>query len=416
MKIGYVLKRFPRLSETFILNEMLALERQGVEIEVFSLKRPLEEQAHPRLKELRARVHYVSGERTPGTAAAANAWGGMTARLVPGKDEVQRAALTLKAFQIAGIAARTGVQHLHAHFASDATTAALIAGEEAGLPFSFTAHARDIYHRYVTPELDDAARRTKLRAARFVVTVSDFNRQHLQSLTGWGASAHIHRIYNGIDLDTFAPDTSIEREPDSILAVGRMVEKKGFPDLVEACRLLQQRGRAFTCRIIGDGPMQADLQRQIAAAGLSERVLLMGAMGHREVLRHMREAALMALPCIVAASGDQDGLPTVLLEALGVGLPAVSTRVAGIAEIIEDGQTGLLVEQARPDQLADALERLLADRALRSSISLAGRARALDRFEVDANVGLLRELFAASTIQSRSRARGEKNADCLPLC
>ena len=418
LKIGYVLKRFPRLSETFILNELLELERQGVEVEVFSLKRPLHEPRHARLAELKARVHYVSNVWSDDASggSAPTSWSERMERLVPGKSDADRLALTRKSFQIARLTRAAGISHLHAHFASDATTAALVAAREADVPFSFTAHARDIYHCYVSREVDDAARREKIGAARFVVTVSDYNRRHLENLTRNVSGARVIRLYNGIDLRQFAPDIRVAGSPNTILTVGRLIEKKGYPDLIDACRLLREKGIAFTCNIIGEGPLRDEIAGRIAEAGLQGSVNLLGARDHNEVVTQMRQSSLMVLPCVVSASGDQDGLPTVLLEALAVGLPAVSTRVAGIPEIIENGQTGLLVEPNRPDQLAAAMARILNDGELRRSLAFNGHLRAVERFNLSTNVARLRDLFMQSAHAAANLSSGEDDAYRVSIC
>lgn len=397
LRIGYVLKRFPRLSETFVLNELLELERQGVAVEVFSLKKPLDEPRHELLAHLAAPVHYVSAAPCATPEARPSS---LLAALVPGKEPEDRAALWRKALAIASLARERGLQHLHAHFASDAASAALLAGRRARLPFSFTAHARDIYHCYVSREVDDDARRLKVRSAQFVATVSEYNREYLERMTqgrGW-----IVRLYNGIDLARFAPDGGPPGASRTLLCVGRLVEKKGIGDLIEACRLLALRGERVECDIVGDGPLRDELAKRIADAGLADAVRLHGALPQEAVLALMRRAGAMVLPCVVSASGDQDGLPTVLLEALAAGLPAISTRVAGIPEIIEHERSGLLVEPGAPAQLADAIARLIASPALSAQLAAGGRERAEQLFDLGRNVSSLRQLFHAS-IQASAR-------------
>ena len=395
LRVGYVLKRFPRLSETFIVNEIMELERQGVEVEVFSLRRAKEEMRHELLGRLRARVTYLADPKAlaglPGPARGRRA--GRIEQLMPGKSAADAGLLEAKARAIAHLAAERGLHHLHAHFASDATTAALIAGRISGLPFSFTAHARDIFHCYVSPEVDDAVRRSKIRDARFVATVSEFNKHHLDGLAAREGASNVVRLYNGIDLNQFTPASRTQRSAGSILSVGRLVEKKGLDDLVEACRHLKERGVDFRCEIVGEGPLREALEMRIAASGLDGKVALLGAQTQERVCEMMRRASVFALPCVVSASGDRDGLPTVLLEALASGLPAISTRVAGIPEIIGHERTGLLVEPSAPAALADAIERLLANRRLAARLARGGRQHALSQFDLAANVAVLARLF-----------------------
>ncbi len=408
--IGYVLKRFPRLSETFILNELLALQRLGTPVDVYALGDPREAQHHRLLRELRSPVYYLPPRQALCTVRlrrlvpADGARQDLSLREVaapradeegpyPGKRFAQCQTLQMQAAALACAAQARGVQHLHAHFASDAATVAMLASRLSGIGFSFTAHAKDIYHSYSHPQWDRAFLRDKLRAARFVVTVSDYNRDHLQALAGPGR-ATVHRLYNGVDLQRLAFHVE-PREPALILAVGRLVEKKGFRYLIEACARLQAEGLDFRCEVIGDGPERADLAARIAAHGLAERITLRGALPQEMVLERLRRAALFVLPCVVTASGDRDGLPTVLLEAMALGTPAVSTRVAGIPEIIDDGVTGRLVPPADPAALARALGDLLCmPAAARLRLARQARRKAERLFDLHANVRALNALFA----------------------
>lgn len=409
LRIGYVLKRFPRLSETFILNEILELERQGVHVEVFSLLKPPEEPQHDLLARLKAPIYYLPSARTLELLEVREADGQGTSEkasilkllgdeavlpeLMPGKSAEDRVALLLRASIIALLALSRGLSHLHGHFGSDAATAALLAGRLARLPFSYTAHARDIYHTYIDPETDDRMRRLKMAEAAFVVTVSDFNKAHLRSVAE-ADSARIERLYNGIDLSRFSFSGIEQRDPREVLAVGRLIEKKGYFDLIEAARLLVARGVDFRLSIVGDGPLRGEIERRIETHGLKDRVKLLGIMPQVDVVDRMRRAGCFALPCMVAKSGDRDGLPTVLLEAQAIGLPVISTSVAGIPEIITDGVDGLLVPPETPAALADAIERLLGSAALRTSLALAGRQKAESHFSLSTNVDRLRRLFA----------------------
>lgn len=413
LRVGYVLKRFPRLSETFILNEMLALERAGIELTVFSLKRPLDEIRNELLERLRAKIIYLPEvvDYVPRTIENTG-WSALMEHLVPGKSEGERSALLTKGHAIATLALHLRLQHLHAHFASDATTAALVAARQSGVGFSFTAHARDIFHCYVSPDVDDEARRLKIAAARFVVTVSEYNRRHLLGVAG--ARAPIVTLYNGIDLSRFEFTADADREPGRILAVGRLVEKKGFDDLIEACRLLRERGFSYQCDIVGGGEKESDLSHQIERAGVGKSVRLLGALSPEAVVQHMKRASVMVLPCKVSQSGDRDGLPTVLLESLAVGLPAVSTSVAGIPEIIEHGRSGLLVEPSRPAAITDAVSKLFCDRALRATIAAAGRTRAERLFDLTENAGRLRRYFAQVT-EAKATQKGDSDAHRLSV-
>ncbi len=398
--IAYVLKMYPRFSETFIVNEILELERQGLEVRIYALMKPNDGRFHASLARVKASVVYVPEHPL---SQMDEVWPAHRALFEADRGRylaVLRHALSrghqyaIKRFVQAGVIAahmrRHPVTAMHAHFASSAARAANFVNRLIGVPYSFTAHAKDIFHEEVEPE----SLRGKIRGARFVVTVSDFNREYLQQLmpaTGAPATGDIRRLYNGVDLTLFRPDPAVVREPGLILSVGRLVEKKGFEVLIEACALLAQRGLPFRCEIIGKGSLEAALNAQIDARGLRERVQLVGPRPQEQVLEAYRRAAVFALPCIIGTDGNRDGLPTVLLEAMAAGLPVVSTDVTGVPEIIDDGETGRVVAQNDPAALAAALADLLADPAQGVRLAQAARLKAEREFDVRQNVGTLRQ-------------------------
>jgi glycosyltransferase involved in cell wall biosynthesis len=395
VRVGYVLKRFPRFSETFILNELLALEALGIECHVFSLLSPPDEPRHARLAKLRAPVTYLS--KSTGEVPIPDS---TDAVLFAGNDPKSVASLRTKAAEVARLAREAGITHLHAHFGSDPTTVALLAARHLGGTFSYTAHARDIYRTYVTPEVDAAKRRAKLTEAAFTVTVSDCNADHLSTLCP-EASDRIYRLYNGIDLTLFSPtESSVQGR---ILAVGRLVEKKGFSVLVAACALLRDRGLAFDCRIIGDGPLQSALQAQIERLDLAGQVTLAGPMPQERLADELGTAAIATLPCVIAPDGDRDGLPTVLLEAMGKAIPVVTTTVTGGPEIVAEAETGLLCRPGDPVALADALETLLADPKRARAMGIAGRQRAERLFDLSSNALRLSDHFARIPARKASK-------------
>jgi glycosyltransferase involved in cell wall biosynthesis len=299
-----------------------------------------------------------------------------------------------KAEAVARAARARGITHLHAHFGSDATTVALLAARIMGGTFSFTAHARDIYHTYVSPGVDAEMRRAKLRAAAFTVTVSDYNARHLMALCP-EAAGRIVRLYNGIDLGTFRCISPERQRPGRLLAVGRLVEKKGFATLIDAAALLRDRGTAFDLEIVGSGPLEAELAAQIDRLRLAGHVALAGALRQEHLIERMEQAALAVLACTVTESGDRDGLPTVLLEAMARGLPVVTTTVSGGPEIVVPDVTGKLCPPDDPAALAHAIGAVLADRDHALLMGAAGRARAQQLFDLGRNTAILRRLLAA---------------------
>jgi glycosyltransferase involved in cell wall biosynthesis len=279
------------------------------------------------------------------------------------------------------------VRHLHAHFAGLAARTAFWVERFFGIGFSFTAHANDIF----APKPFTISLGKMIAAARAVVTVSDFGVEYLQAKFP-GEAGKIRRVYNGIELTRFVPAT-FATDPPVILSVGRLIEKKGFEDLIEACRILAERGVSFRAEIIGEGPLEGALQAQIAVAGLTKSVRLAGPQPQPEIIRRLAESHVFALPCVTEAGGGMDNLPTVLMEAMAAALPIVSTALAGVPEMVVDGVTGYLVPEHAPDQLATALARLLTDAELARSLGKAGQVRATERFAIERSGRELRRLF-----------------------
>ncbi len=384
-RIAYVLKRFPRFSETFILNELLAHEAAGAEVHVFSLLSPPDEPHHARLAELKAKVMVLKAVKGQPVEANRDA-----RALFSGKTSVEIGNLQAKAAFVANRCADMGITHLHAHFGSDAATVACLAARALNGTYSYTAHARDIYHTYVSPEADTEMRRAKLSASTFTVTVSDYNARYLSSLC---PNARIERLYNGIDLSAFRPVDPAGQNPGQLIAVGRHVPKKGFDVLIDACALLRDRGVQFDLALIGSGPMEEELAAQIARQALGDCVHLEGPRPQEDLIERMGQAEAAVLPCVVTESGDRDGLPTVLLEAMARALPVVTTTVSGGPEIVEDGVTGHLCAPGDPAALADALESVLSNRDAARAMGIAGRARAEKLFDLTTNAGRLRAML-----------------------
>ncbi|MDO4681597.1 MAG: glycosyltransferase family 4 protein [Lautropia sp.] len=393
-KIGYVLKRYPRFSETFVVNEILALEAAGVDVEIFALG-PVQEthfqEAIARVKAPVRRVRHQfhdpmlfwqllveARQALPGFRTHADMADHYDAYTVG-----QALVLAMKARQ-------QGIQHFHAHFGTQAATIARLAGAFADIPYSFTAHAKDIYHQYDEPvELD-----LKIRDAAFTVTVSDYNLRHLRETFG-ATPGNSHRIYNGLDLGRF-PYQPPAPNSRHIMAVGRLVEKKGFPTLIEAMALLRDRGIDCHCTLIGDGPLRGELKARAAELNLQDRVSLPGPKTQAQVIQMLREAVMMVAPSIISKGGDRDGLPTILVEAMALGVPCISTDVVGIPELIQHEHTGLCIPPNDPTALADAMARLLDDGSLRQFLSKQARDLVESDYDVHRNTRQLRDLFQQS--------------------
>lgn len=289
------------------------------------------------------------------------------------------------------IVRRPEIAHIHAHFCHGATTVAMFAARLANLPFSFTAHAKDIYLGELNPK--DLLPR-KMNRAKFVVTCTGANKKHLDTLRPEGA-APVHAIYHGLDTGLFAPPSRREETaPPLILSVGRFVEKKGFEYLVEACGMLRDRGYTFQCQIVGGADAyQQTVQQRISALRLEEVVILRNAVTQEQLRDIYAASTVFALPCQVLDNGDRDGIPNVLAEAMAMRMPVVSTNISGIPELVTSGHNGLLVPPRDAAALAEALAALLDDPFLRRRLGQQARTTIVDVFDSRRNTMRLAELF-----------------------
>ena len=393
-RVGYVVKRYPRYSETFIVNEILAHEAAGMEIEIYSLRPPNDAHFQDQIGRVRAPVHYLpsAGLKARDLWESLSAARAQLPQLAEGLEAAWGADVVEvhQAVQLALEVRSARLEHLHAHFASSPTSVARMAARFAGIAYSFTAHAKDIFHQ----EVDSRMLRVKQRDAAAVITVSDFNARHLRA-SDRSSARLVKRLYNGLDLSAFGFTPPRERPP-RIVAVGRLVEKKGFQDLVEACALLADGELDFSCRIIGDGPLAPELRRRISELGLGGRVELVGPLPQGVIRQEVRAAAVFAAPCVVGSDGNRDGLPTTLLEAMALGTPCISTDVTGIPEALRHEETGLMIPQHDPAALARALGRLLENPEERVRLALQARRLVEDRFDVVRNTARLRDIFRSA--------------------
>lgn len=389
-KVGYIVKRYPRYSETFIVNEILAHEEAGLDLEIFALRPPSDTHFQPNIAKVKAPVTYLSEQGkmadlwTAIHAVSSKMPGSLHALALFAEEDARTVHQALK---LALAIIERNITHLHAHFATSASAVARMAAWLAHIPYSLTAHAKDIFHESV----DAQDLRRKLQDASTVVTVSDYNVNFLRENYD-DAATQVTRIYNGLDLDAF-PYQSPANRRHRIVAVGRLVEKKGFGDLVDACALLARQGVAFDCQIVGSGDQEADLKDRIERHRLGEHVTLLGPRSQREIITLLQNASVFAAPCVIGQDGNRDGLPTVLLESMALGTPCISTDVTGIPEILINGETGLMTPQHDSFALAEAIKLLLDDSNLR--VRLAQNARRLieREFDIHRNATLLRALF-----------------------
>lgn len=390
-RFAYVFERFPSYGQTFCYREVVELDRQGERPAIFSIRQPEDEPPQDWDKKIVARVQYVPGEsqlvrEVEGVLKQKELNQGM-AELVA---EWGRRSDFLRLYQAIYIGSRLqklGINHVHAHFAGMAARTAFWINKFFGISFSFTAHANDIF----APQEFEIGLEKLIGAASTVVAVSDYAANFLKERFSVSA-AKIQRVYNGLDLSSFQRADLAGTVP-TIVSIGRLIEKKGFADLISACDLLKKRGRDFHCEIIGEGPLENDLRAQIAERGLKSQVTLAGPKTQTQIVQQLAGATVFALPCVVDPDGAQDNLPTVIMEAMAAGLPVVSTTVGGIAEMVAHGKSGFLVEPHDPVALADALEKVMADLALARRLGQAGYERAEQLFSIEKNVRELRELW-----------------------
>lgn len=393
---------FPRLSETFILNEVLELERQGVEVEVFSLMAPGDGRYHGSLSQLKLTIRYIQREKPESSWAKLAEF---APGLVPPMERWERAVdflrkyripkdldMLLRALIIGAEAKSSGVQHLHAHFATISTRMAALVHLLYGIPYSFTCHAKDIFRETVDRELF----RDLVENSAFAITVSDFNRNYILENTPGVNASKIIRLYNGIDLNFFEPsEESRKTDPLEIISVGRLVPKKGFDHLLKAISLLKKENVNFRTTIIGDGEEKGRLQDLSTQLGLDSEVHFTGALPIEEVRRRCAESSMMALACVPDTDGNMDALPTVLLEALALDLPIVTTTLTGCPEIVGD-DAGLLVEPANSVALAESIGNLATQIKAGKLVKGTARARAEKLFNLSSNVSTLRGHFLKS--------------------
>ncbi len=407
MRVAYLVKTFPRLSETFILNEILGVEELGLELEIFSLRRlpPANEPVHPDVAKVKAPVRYIPSLVRPlWPPGLALLLFSHLALLFAAPQRYFAAARfhfssgsspRLKDFLQAGYLGRALIRgkftHLHAHFANVPTTVAEIVKHLTGIGYSFTAHAKDVY---LTPPSELAR---KIKEAECVLTCTAVNQRYLAGLADQGTPVRL--AYHGVDVNRFrvlrSGDPPQNGEVPLILSVARLCEKKGLEFLIEACHILVDRGVAFQCRIVGYGPLEDKLQKMIASLALPDRVFLQGKMTQDQLAALYPQADLFVLPCLVLKNGDQDGIPNVLFEAMVCGVPIISTEIAGVRELIEHQKNGLLVEQRNSPALADAMELLIGSPGLRNDLARKGRQTVLASFTRESSARNVYNIFSS---------------------
>lgn len=409
--LAYVLSRFPKLTETFVFHEILEMQRLGVRVHVYPLLRHEEAVTQHEAEAVRSSVRFaglvsLSMARAHWHFLVHRPWAYLRVlvEVLRGTAKSRRALFGAlwffpRAVWCAYDATRAGVDHIHAQFAYHPTVAALVMHRLGGIPYSFTARGSDIH-------VDPTMLGEKLAAAEFAIAVSEFNREVLLAAGGPGSAGKVHVIYGGIDTERFRPQSSRRAPGDAwrILCVSRFEEVKGHAQLIEACRLLMQRGLAFECHLVGEGELREAIRAQVAAAGLEGRVSLYPACSQDGVLQHLSRADVFVLATVPASDGKREGIPNVLKEAMACGLPVVASDMAGIPELVRNCECGLLVPPGDVRALADTLQRLLQDRALAARLGRAARERIVSDFNLGASTRRRAQLFFPAVRTGGERA------------
>jgi colanic acid/amylovoran biosynthesis glycosyltransferase len=386
---AYLFERFPSFGQTFCYREVAELYRQGVAPPILSIRNPKDEPAQDWDARIVKQVHYLPEERELlDEVQRASKKRRLSPAIIAALDEWGRRTDFLRLYQAVYVGLRlqeAGIGHVHAHFAGMAARSAFWIAKFFPITFSFTAHANDIF----APRNFEIGLDKLVSAARVIITETDYSEKFLRERFPERAD-RVHRIYNGLNLAEFGR-ANFSSDPPLIVAIGRLIPKKGFANLIRACALRVEHGKSFRCEIFGEGPLENQLCAQIEESGLKKLVQLPGAKPQHELRERLAGASVFVLPSVPEAQGGMDNLPTVIMEAMATGLPVVSTRIGGIPEMVVDNETGFLAQPDDPVALADAIEKVISDRSLWQRLGRAGYERAQTLFSIEKNV---RELCA----------------------
>ncbi|HNY90113.1 MAG TPA: glycosyltransferase family 4 protein [bacterium] len=430
-RVALFLNYFPALSERFIVNEVAGLLERGLDLRPYALSRPPAGRENSEVPELAQRTFYILPSLQAGKVIGAHfawlfrhpvrylrCWSFARRRRTRSESllgslwraahkqeltKAQRQNVLLNFFLIVPVARQMeeeGFSLIHAQYADSASSLALLASMLLEIPFSFTAHAYDIFTPQVIFE-------EKLKRARFIVTCTRYNRDYLLQNFGELVGDKILVNYHGLDLTRLQPVARIKQEPPVILSVGRLVPKKGLGVLLHACKILHDQGVAFKCLIVGDGPERPRLEMFIRLNHLMEQIEITGYMAPSAVIEAYGGASLFVLPCVVEEDGNRDGIPNVIAEAMAMELPVISTTISGIPELVEKGESGLLLDEAEPKLLAQTMLEVLDSPQMQRRLGRAGRARVAAIFDSRRN---LDELYNFFQLRLHEIAAGEREA------
>jgi glycosyltransferase involved in cell wall biosynthesis/peptidoglycan/xylan/chitin deacetylase (PgdA/CDA1 family) len=399
LSVAYVMSRFPKISETFILNEMSAVAALGARVELYPLLRERQAIEHPEVAQwmprahfhpllswriARAHAHFLA--RSP-AGYLSTLWRTFAGNCGSRRLLVGAAGTFPRAVRFAYEMERSGVDHVHAHFATHPALAGYVIHRLTRIPFSFTAHGSDLH-------VDRRMLREKVAASAFAVTVSRFNKSVMTHECGAAAAGKIHVVHCGVDPHYFAPPATRPRQERlRIVCIASFEPVKGHVYLVDACRRLRDRGIEFDCDLVGDGRVRREIEQRVLTAGLAAQVRFLGLQPRPAVAQLLSLSHVAVLPSHPTREGKREGIPVALMEAMAAGLAVVSTAISGIPELVEHERTGLLVPSGDAAALADALERLAADRELSIRLGNAARRKVISDFDLQANAARLLALF-----------------------
>jgi colanic acid/amylovoran biosynthesis glycosyltransferase len=393
---AYLFERFPSFGQTFCYREVGELDRQGITPPIFSIRNPKDEPLQDWDDRIVRRVHYLPEEKgLLEDVRQASKKGKLAPEIIAALDEWGRRTDFLRLYQAVYVGLRlqeAGISHVHAHFAGMAARTTFWIAKFFPITFSFTAHANDIF----APRNFEIGLDKLVNTARVIVTETDYSAQFLRQRFPERAD-RIHRLYNGLNLAEFGRAT-FSSDPPLIVAIGRLIAKKGFANLIRACAFLAERGRSFRCEIFGEGPLEKELHAQIEEVNLQERIQLPGPKPQHELRARLASANVFVLPSVPDPGGGMDNLPTVIMEAMATGLPVVSTRIGGIPEMVVDNETGFLVQPNDVMALADVIEKVTNDRSLGQRLGQAGYERAQKLFSIEKNVREFRVLICSGAL------------------
>jgi glycosyltransferase involved in cell wall biosynthesis len=409
--LGFLVKTYPKISETFILQEILALQNEPFDIAIFSMQLPTDTKFHRAVNAVTTEANYLAPEnwwsflsiKTHIKLIGTRLWAYLsTLGFIFNRQEGGSLGQFCQAVYFSGLLQEKGIRHLHVHFASEPASLAELVNRLCGITYSISAHAKDIYLQ------NKSCLIRKISHAQFVVTCTEYNRHFLQSINT--SKTPVYKIYHGIDSARVLSVNEQKIPPAdhlNILSVGRLREKKGFSTLIAACHLLQLAGYQFQCNIVGYGPDREKLQALIEQFHLQDTVRLLGKLTHDKVVALYRQAAIFALPCLITDEGDRDGIPNVLMEAMTFSIPVISSNISGIPELIKHNQTGLVCISKDHHSLFTALKKLLDSPELRKQLGVAGRNYVTTQFAAHQHIGQLQELLHLAVQQNSDTGRRE---------